>query len=132
MIDKIISEALAEQIFSDERLEELLALGDDGEDLGFIIELFELFKTSSVPLSVGLREALAKNDERTIIFAAHKLKGSSSNLGLQKLAVICQLIENNPNTLNEKQRALLSLEIERSTQEILDQFPSYIKTRKSA
>lgn len=64
----------------------------DGEP-DLIVELIDLYLEEASQLLTGMRGAVAKKDELPIKRAAHSLRGSSSNLGILKMALMCAEVE---------------------------------------
>lgn len=64
---------------------------DDGSDL--IVELIDLYLQDAAQRVSQIREASISTEWLLLKRAAHNLKGSSSNLGLRKVAEICQKLE---------------------------------------
>ena len=64
----------------------------DGEP-DLIVELIDLYLEEASQLLAGMRQAVAKKDALPIKRAAHSLKGSSSNLGILKMALMCGEVE---------------------------------------
>ena len=64
----------------------------DGEP-DLIVELIDLYLEEASKLLAGMREAIAKKDELSIKQAAHSLRGSSGNLGILQMAVMCREVE---------------------------------------
>ncbi len=62
-------------------------------DTHFIDRLIATFFQQSTPLLAAMREAIARNDAKTLQQAAHKLKGGCSVLGIKGLAAICNELE---------------------------------------
>lgn len=67
------------------------AQSDGGPDL--IVELIDLYLEEASKLLAGMREAVAKKDALPIKQAAHSLKGSSGNLGVLQMAIMCSEVE---------------------------------------
>ena len=63
----------------------------DGSDL--IVELIDLYLVDAAQRVSQIREASAKTEWVLLKRAAHNLKGSSSNLGIRKVAELCQKLE---------------------------------------
>jgi HPt (histidine-containing phosphotransfer) domain-containing protein len=64
----------------------------DGEP-DLIVELIDLYLEEASKLLAGMREAVAKKDELPIKQAAHSLRGSSGNLGILQMALMCREVE---------------------------------------
>lgn len=64
----------------------------DGEP-DLVVELIDLYLEEASQLLAGMREAVAKKDELPVKRAAHSLKGSSSNLGILQMALMCSEVE---------------------------------------
>ncbi len=63
------------------------------DDHGFISSLITLFKEQSDQTMDEIHSAVNSGNFESAAKAAHKLKGSSLNLGAEKLGAICQIIE---------------------------------------
>jgi HPt (histidine-containing phosphotransfer) domain-containing protein len=64
---------------------------DDGSDL--IVELIDLYLGDAVQRVNQIREASVETEWVSLKQAAHNLKGSSANLGVRKVAEICEKLE---------------------------------------
>jgi HPt (histidine-containing phosphotransfer) domain-containing protein len=64
---------------------------DDGSDL--LVELIDLYLLDAVQRVSEIREASLATEWISLKRAAHNLKGSSGNLGIRKVAEICQKLE---------------------------------------
>jgi HPt (histidine-containing phosphotransfer) domain-containing protein len=64
----------------------------DGEP-DLIVELIDLYLEEASKLLAGMREAVAKKDALPIKQAAHSLRGSSGNLGILQMAIMCSEVE---------------------------------------
>ena len=64
----------------------------DGEP-DLIVELIDLYLDEASKLLAGMREAVAKKDALPIKQAAHSLRGSSGNLGVLQMAIMCREVE---------------------------------------
>lgn len=64
----------------------------DGEP-DLVVELIDLYLEEASQLLAGMREATAKKDQLPIKQAAHSLRGSSSNLGILQMALMCGEVE---------------------------------------
>ena len=64
---------------------------DDGSDL--VVELIDLYLFDAAERVSHIRDASIATEWVLLKRAAHNLKGSSSNLGLRKVAEICQKLE---------------------------------------
>ena len=71
------------------RLADLVALGDDG-DPGWMRVLIQQFVVDATTRLAALRQALQRGDCGAARMEAHSLKGSSSNLGITRMAEACQ------------------------------------------
>jgi signal transduction histidine kinase/DNA-binding response OmpR family regulator len=76
-----------------ERLNEIARLGSEN-DPDLVAQLIDMYLMEYVTLLTVLRQAIASSDVRALLKAAHKLKGSSLNLGVRGIADICRQIEN--------------------------------------
>lgn len=64
---------------------------DDGSDL--IVELIDLYLLDAAQRVSQIREASIETEWVLLKRAAHNLKGSSGNLGVRKVAEICEKLE---------------------------------------
>jgi HPt (histidine-containing phosphotransfer) domain-containing protein len=64
----------------------------DGEP-DLIVELIDLYLEEASKLLAVMREAVAKKDELPIKQAAHSLRGSSGNLGILQMTLMCREVE---------------------------------------
>ncbi len=65
--------------------------GEDEPDL--IVELIDLYLADFPQQLSIMKDSVSRADEISLKRAAHTLKGSSGNLGINGIAAICQLIE---------------------------------------
>ncbi len=66
-------------------------VGEDESEI--IIELVQTYKNDTHGLMQLLREAVTNQDLKTITFATHTIKSSSSNLGANQLAKLAYELE---------------------------------------
>ena len=64
---------------------------DDGSDL--IVELIDLYLDDAPQRILAIREAAVATEWGLLKRAAHNLKGSSANLGVQQVAETCKKLE---------------------------------------
>ncbi len=64
----------------------------DGEP-DLVVELIDLYLEEASQLLAGMREAVAKKDQLPVKRAAHSLRGSSSNLGILQMVLMCSEVE---------------------------------------
>ncbi|MDD2925116.1 PAS domain S-box protein [Rhodoferax sp.] len=64
-----------------------------GDEPQIIKGMLELFQTTTSDLLVKLRSAIDTRDSNAICALAHEIKGSSSNIGIQSLALIASQLE---------------------------------------
>jgi CheY-like chemotaxis protein/HPt (histidine-containing phosphotransfer) domain-containing protein len=67
-------------------------LTEDGEN-DFLTEVIDIFLENTPPMLKEMNEATKNKDARTLQRLAHKLKGSSSNLGAKSMAELCATLE---------------------------------------
>lgn len=82
---------------------------DDGSDL--IVELIDLYLGEAAQRVSQIRETAIATEWVVLRRAAHNLKGSSSNLGVRRVAEICQKLEwmdrhDSPETIADLVRQL--------------------------
>jgi len=73
-------------------LAELRKLQTEGEP-DLVTELFEMFRAQFPALMADMRAAVAQGDAERLKRTAHKMKGSSGNLGAQHLAALSDALE---------------------------------------
>lgn len=81
-----------DSVLDPEAIENLRALGDDGDD-SFLQEVIEIFTTDTPNRIAELRSAHAAGDQTTFTRAAHSIKGSSSNVGARRLGELALSLE---------------------------------------
>ena len=81
-------------IIDQEAIENLRSLGDEEGDDSFLREVIEIFVTDTPVRLAELRNSLAAGDQSTFTRAAHSIKGSSSNVGAQRLCSLAKDLEN--------------------------------------
>jgi len=64
---------------------------DDGSD--FVIELIDLYLEGTLQRIQAIRNAAFKGEWAVLNRTAHTIKGSSSTLGLHRIAQVCQELE---------------------------------------
>lgn len=82
-------------IIDQDAIENLRSLGDEDGDDSFLREVIEIFVTDTPVRIEELRTALVAGDQTTFIRAAHSIKGSSSNVGAQRLCELAKDLEAN-------------------------------------
>jgi PAS domain S-box-containing protein len=86
---------------------------EKSEDLNFLLELLEIYITEFPENISAMQRAFDSGDVESFHFYAHKLKGSSLSLGLEKISEVCSKLEqasqNNrfDSTLNDSFKNLL-------------------------
>ncbi|WP_221028852.1 Hpt domain-containing protein [Actomonas aquatica] len=80
-------------IIDQEAIENLRMLGDEEGDDSFLKEVIEIFVTDTPVRLTELRTSLAAGDQTTFTRAAHSIKGSSSNVGAQRLGAMAKDLE---------------------------------------
>lgn len=103
-----------ETSFDDVDLSVLLSFSEaqceDEPDL--IVELIDLYLADfSQQLSV-MKDSVLKADEISLKRAAHTLKGSSANLGVNGAAVLCEKIEKTDSSESSQQLNVLIIRLE--------------------
>lgn len=63
------------------------------EDLEFFIELIDIFLSETPKMITGIIKAIEKQNSSELAFLAHKLKGSSITLGMEKLNQLSKNLE---------------------------------------
>lgn len=65
----------------------------DEATLRAVVEIAPIFKENSLIALLTMREALSRRDRDRLQMAAHTLKGTSGNLGLERLSDLCEQLE---------------------------------------
>ncbi|HSM54556.1 MAG TPA: Hpt domain-containing protein [Candidatus Sulfomarinibacteraceae bacterium] len=65
----------------------------DPVTLNTVAEIAPIFRRNALNIMFAMREALAQRDRDRLRLAAHTMKGTSGNLGLLRLANMCQAVE---------------------------------------
>lgn len=93
-VPKLAEESVPEKrIFAAERVESLRQLAElSGEDV--LTELRKAFDEDCRNSLTKLRETLARGDAKTLERTAHSFKSTCANLGGERVAALCQQIEN--------------------------------------
>ena len=68
-------------------------MGDDE----FLAELIDLFLNDTPAQLEALRNAVGTGDAEGVASAAHRLKGSSGNMGAESLSALCLHVEKSSN-----------------------------------
>lgn len=69
-------------------------LVDEGERPEFLADILATFREKTPGILAALRAAVESSSAKQVQQYAHQLKGSCSNIGAQKIAVLSQEIEN--------------------------------------
>ena len=85
-----------DEILDPEILEGLRELPGDGY-ANLLCEVADLFTKEAPPRLLELRQALAANDGLAVAQIAHRLKGSSANLGARQMSELCRQLEQQGN-----------------------------------
>lgn len=96
----------------DERIWSQLRAADAAEP-GLIADLLRVFESETPPILIRLREAVANENVDGVKSAAHNLKGSSSNLGISRLASVSADIEKRARAGSLESAAELAARAER-------------------
>lgn len=75
-----------------EQLESLKDLNEPGEP-DVISELIDLFEGNSPKTLSDIHQAIVDEDRDSLVGFAHKMKGSSANLGAEQLRALCFHLE---------------------------------------
>ncbi len=75
-------------------IQNLRELGDDE----FLTEIIGIFTDDTPKRMDELRTSFAAGDSATFVRAAHSVKGSSSNLGAERLRVLAEKLEQDAKT----------------------------------
>ncbi|MBF0442700.1 MAG: response regulator, partial [Oligoflexales bacterium] len=79
-------------------IENLNKLG--GGDPMFLNELIDMYFKLIPEISEQLRKSLTDNDRKAVVHYAHKMKGTSRNLGAKKIGDLCEILEKNALTID--------------------------------
>ena len=109
-----------------ERVEE--ATGGDYE---FMKELVDLFLEDAAERLRELEAALASNDAEQLGKCAHKLKGSSANVGADHMSHLAKNLEERAKQSNLDQAEQLVAMIARQLSEVGPRFHRYIRSHGS-
>lgn len=82
-----------EPIIDQEAIENLRSLGDEEGDDSFLREVIEIFVSDTPVRLQELRTSHLTGDQATFTRAAHSIKGSSSNVGAQRLCRLAKELE---------------------------------------
>lgn len=83
--------------------------GDPAEALALLLEIYQADAPS---LLADLRQAIAPVDFDSLRFAAHSLKSSSATLGAKRLAMLCQQLEQQARSNDDRNVQELYVQIE--------------------
>lgn len=86
------SQGLSEPVIDLQVLDELRALEAAGKP-DFLRRLLTMFTGHAPGLLAALREALDRQDAKSLAGAAHALKSSSGNMGAARLMTLCMKLE---------------------------------------
>ncbi|KXJ86162.1 signal transduction histidine kinase [Microdochium bolleyi] len=81
-------------------LEQILEMDDDEDERDFSKGIVADFLTQAETTLVEIEEALGEKDLKKLSALGHYLKGSSATIGLSKVKVDCEKIQNFGNNLN--------------------------------
>jgi HPt (histidine-containing phosphotransfer) domain-containing protein len=77
-----------------ETIDGLIALGEgDPDPKAFLREIIATYRATTPEIHASLLKSMDAKDIKQTIFLAHKLKGQSGNVGLGRLAALCEEIE---------------------------------------
>lgn len=79
-------------ILDPEAIENLRALGDEGDDT-FLREIIAIYNEDIPTRLADLKTALAKGDQSLFTRSAHTIKGSSANLGAEEVRGLAASLE---------------------------------------
>ncbi len=65
----------------------------DESTMRIVVEIAPIFTENSLLALLAMREALSQRDGERLRMAAHTLKGTSGNLGLDRLSAMCEHLE---------------------------------------
>ena len=88
------------------------AQGEDEPDL--IVELIDLYLVDFPQQLSVMKDSVLKADENSLKRAAHTLKGSSANLGVNGVAALCEAIEETDSSESFQQSNVLINRLEQT------------------
>jgi HPt (histidine-containing phosphotransfer) domain-containing protein len=88
-----LSNHCLEPILEESTFSMLLSLTDESDSADFIANLINLFSGVGASVIAEINQATPKRDWEKITRSAHKLKGSSRNLGAKRLGLMCERLE---------------------------------------
>jgi HPt (histidine-containing phosphotransfer) domain-containing protein len=81
-------------------------------DPDLIVELIDLYLTDAPCQIAVMQTAIAEADEKSFRCAAHSLRGGSANLGVRRVAAICEQLEYGDHAFHTGEALLFPLEQE--------------------
>lgn len=85
------------QVLDSEAIENLRALGDEGDDT-FLREIIGIYLEDVPQRLVDLKTARLANDRALFTRSAHTVKGSSANVGASEVRALAEKIEHRSKT----------------------------------
>ncbi|HYP46910.1 MAG TPA: response regulator [Propionibacteriaceae bacterium] len=101
----------ARPVLNQQRLDALRHLGDL-KGVTLVDRMIELYSRDSAASLAAIRNAVQDGDSHTLQEAAHKMKGSASNVGAQRVAALCQQLESGAGILDPLKGVNLVNELE--------------------
>lgn len=111
----IANEAMPASVILEENIP-IMADIQTEEDYAFVVELIDIYLSETPKMLSAIREAFASDDIKKFTFFAHKLKGSSISLGIEKISGLCGYMEDSGkagemvkcrNEINELEKVFL-------------------------
>ncbi len=78
-------------VLNSDRIAALMELDDDGSD--FFADLVEMYLEEFEVARAAIRTALDTGDQKVVGSTAHRIKGSSGNIGADRMAELCSDLE---------------------------------------
>ncbi|MBZ0199822.1 MAG: response regulator, partial [Ignavibacteriaceae bacterium] len=116
----IIDKKLAPRLIDEKKISFLTDLQTE-DDMVFFSELLDIY-IDDLPKSLSnIKDAIEKNDPKKLQFYAHRLKGSSVTLGIEKVSDLCHTIE------TAARAEVIDDAVKKDTEELLSEFEELIK-----
>ena len=89
-------------------------IDSSGSDIPFISEVIALYKSTSIEALDMAFKAIDSNDRLSLKKAAHKIKGSALNFGINAVSDLAKHIETNSQTLASADLSNCLVELQKS------------------
>lgn len=97
----IFGKAREVAILDAETLAALRELERPGDPVSFLDDVIDAFVTETPDIIESLIGAIGRDDRSSIVYLSHQLKGLSGNIGVTRLAAVCEVIEGHADGLWE-------------------------------